>query len=372
MLFDKRDEIEIDISDYKKLTDTVYEYIEPVTEKKFILKIQEEPFDNPKEDEELLFQEFRKLVYLSNEAEIATVNYLVKISDNRIGYLMEYVEGVTLKEYLDKNTITLDEAVDIIYHICLAIEKSHSMNVFHNDLEHMNNILINDLGFIKIIDFLDLTIYKQKETDKKDIESIKKISKILFLKLEKKEDQRVFLEIYSYILKIENIKNVSKNIILIYETLSDILQFSPYIIRFFIIIAPLIKKADKDFYFFQQSFKIEKNKLNISTGLLEEVSALQAIKNKYTILLQFIESMGYLGQTKMSIEKIDNDYYHYKIGLFFTPKILKCNKVINRFNLLNHYSTLNDLTRSVHDYTFENLDKLFTEKSYLNSTEEEN
>ena len=32
MLFDKRNEIKININDYNKRTDTVYEYIEPVKE----------------------------------------------------------------------------------------------------------------------------------------------------------------------------------------------------------------------------------------------------------------------------------------------------------------------------------------------------
>ena len=284
---------------------------------------------------------------------------------------MEYVEGVTLSEYLEKNTITLDEAIDIIYHICLAIEKAHSMNVFHNDLEHMNNILINNLGFIKIIDFLDPSIFNQKETSTNDINSIKKISNILFTKLEEKRDKKIFLEIHFYILTIKSIKNVPRDILAIYKIIFDILHLSPFIIRFFLLLSNLSSEADKDFNFLKKDFKIEKSQLDISTEMFEKNLSTKAIKKKYALHLNFIESIGYLGKTLISVNNIDNKYYYYSISLFFTPKILKTINILKKYNLLNSYITLNDLTRTIHDYVFTDNNEIFFEKSHLNSSKDE-
>lgn len=375
MLFDKRNEIEIDLTKCEELADLVYLYVEPVTEKKLILKVQEEPLDysiNAKEEEEILFQEFRKLVHLSNEPEIATVNYLVKTNDDRIAYLMEYVEGITLADYLEKNTITLDEAVDIIYHITLAIEKAHSMDVFHNDLAHMKNILVNNMGFIKIIDFLDWTVLKQKESPKNDIESIKLISHALTNKLKEKEDIKIFHEINLYIRKTTKIKNLARNILTVYKTTSDILYLSPYTIRFFLILSNLANEVTKDFNYVKKEFKIEKTKLNIKKGaLLENLSASEAIQKKYNMFLIFIEPMGYLGKTKISVQRSDEKFYYYNIVIFFTPKLLKTIHMIKQHNLLVHYYSIQDFGRTIHDYAFLDSDKTLREKLLINYTPKE-
>ncbi len=74
--------------------------------------------------------------------------------ENNIHYIvMEYVDGVTLKEYIKNNT-SLDwkEAVNIAIQICSAIEHAHRKRIVHRDIKP-HNILMTKEGIAKVTDF---------------------------------------------------------------------------------------------------------------------------------------------------------------------------------------------------------------------------
>ena len=68
--------------------------------------------------------------------------------------IMEFVEGRTLKEYLqEKNGILEEEeAVKIGIQLCEALEHAHENGLIHRDIKP-HNILITDSGKIKVADF---------------------------------------------------------------------------------------------------------------------------------------------------------------------------------------------------------------------------
>ena len=67
--------------------------------------------------------------------------------------VMEYVEGITLKQYLNaKNTLPEKEAVDFAAQICAGLEHAHKKGIIHKDIKP-ENILITKEGILKITDF---------------------------------------------------------------------------------------------------------------------------------------------------------------------------------------------------------------------------
>ncbi|MBQ2697001.1 MAG: Stk1 family PASTA domain-containing Ser/Thr kinase [Clostridia bacterium] len=74
--------------------------------------------------------------------------------ENDLDYIvMEYVEGVTLKQYVDaKGTIPWREAVDYAAQICAGLDHAHKKGIIHKDIKP-HNILITREGTLKITDF---------------------------------------------------------------------------------------------------------------------------------------------------------------------------------------------------------------------------
>ena len=67
-------------------------------------------------------------------------------------FVMEYVEGASLKEHLKAATPTRDDRIKLCRAICAAVQYAHQKLIIHRDLSS-NNILVTDEGQAKLIDF---------------------------------------------------------------------------------------------------------------------------------------------------------------------------------------------------------------------------
>lgn len=67
--------------------------------------------------------------------------------------VMEYIDGITLKELIEKKGfIPEEEAVDIALQILEALKEAHSHGVIHRDIKP-HNIMISKSGIVKVTDF---------------------------------------------------------------------------------------------------------------------------------------------------------------------------------------------------------------------------
>ncbi|HBL40405.1 MAG TPA: Stk1 family PASTA domain-containing Ser/Thr kinase [Ruminococcaceae bacterium] len=108
--------------------------------------------------------------YLANEAfrrrfkneskYIAVLSHpnIVKVYDvsfgDRLQYIvMEYIEGITLKEYIERqNVISPKEAVHFLTQILRALQHAHDKGIVHRDIKPQNIMLLQN-GTIKVTDF---------------------------------------------------------------------------------------------------------------------------------------------------------------------------------------------------------------------------
>lgn len=65
---------------------------------------------------------------------------------------MEFIQGISLRQYILQTPVSLTRALDIIIDIAYALCHLHSHGVIHRDLKP-ENILITESGSIKVIDF---------------------------------------------------------------------------------------------------------------------------------------------------------------------------------------------------------------------------
>ena len=75
-------------------------------------------------------------------------------SENGIQYIvMEYVEGITLKTYIEKKgQLTYKEALSIAIQVGRGIQAAHAKNIVHRDIKPQNIIISTD-GKVKVTDF---------------------------------------------------------------------------------------------------------------------------------------------------------------------------------------------------------------------------
>lgn len=67
--------------------------------------------------------------------------------------VMELVEGITLKEYIDrKKRLSAREVISIAIQMCSGIEEAHKHHIIHRDIKPQNIIISND-GKVKVTDF---------------------------------------------------------------------------------------------------------------------------------------------------------------------------------------------------------------------------
>lgn len=75
------------------------------------------------------------------------------VTESGMPYLvMEYVDGVPIDVYCRRETLTLEERLQIFLDVCRAVAHAHRHLIVHRDLKP-GNILVSDSGGVKLLDF---------------------------------------------------------------------------------------------------------------------------------------------------------------------------------------------------------------------------
>lgn len=106
------------------------------------------------DDEEFIARFDREAQSATSLAHPNIINiYDVGEEDQILYMVMEYVDGMTLKEYIQRyGPIDVHEALDIMKQITAAIAHAHANDIVHRDIKPQN-ILIDTYGQAKVTDF---------------------------------------------------------------------------------------------------------------------------------------------------------------------------------------------------------------------------
>lgn len=130
----------------------VYRGVDERTGNAIAVKVLKEEFlDN----EELVrrFKNESKAISILDHPNIVKV-YDVSVTDKLQYIVMEYVDGITLKEYLKQRggALTWKETVHFATQVLGALQHAHSKGIIHRDVKPQNIMLLAD-GSIKMMDF---------------------------------------------------------------------------------------------------------------------------------------------------------------------------------------------------------------------------
>lgn len=106
-------------------------------------------------EDELFIKRFRREALAATALNHANIVQIFDIGeeDGKYYIVMEFVEGITLKQLLLKRKrLTTAEVVDMMKQVMLGISHAHSKNIIHRDIKP-HNILVQSDGTIKITDF---------------------------------------------------------------------------------------------------------------------------------------------------------------------------------------------------------------------------
>ena len=108
-----------------------------------------------RDNEELVrrFKNESKAISILDHPNIVKV-YDVSVTDRLQYIVMEYVDGITLKEYLKQRggALTWKETVHFATQVLRALQHAHSKGIIHRDVKPQNIMLLAD-GSIKMMDF---------------------------------------------------------------------------------------------------------------------------------------------------------------------------------------------------------------------------
>ena len=129
----------------------VYKAYDNVDDRIVAIKILKEEFLNNEEFKRRFKNESKAIALLShpNIVKVYDVNFGEKLQY----IVMEYIDGITLKEYINKQgAITWNDALFFMTQILRAVQHAHDKGIVHRDIKPQNIILLKN-GNIKVTDF---------------------------------------------------------------------------------------------------------------------------------------------------------------------------------------------------------------------------
>jgi serine/threonine protein kinase len=101
------------------------------------------------------FEAERQAMALLDHPNIAHVYDAGTTPEGRPYFAMEYIEGLPITEYCDREKLTIKERLHLFRQVCEAVQHAHQKGIIHRDLKPSNMLVTaqNEKPLVKVIDF---------------------------------------------------------------------------------------------------------------------------------------------------------------------------------------------------------------------------
>lgn len=129
----------------------VYRCTDTIDDREVAIKILKDEYLNNEEFIRRFKNESKAIAMLSHQNIVKV--YDVSFGDMIQYIVMEYIDGITLKEYIDRQgIIEWKDALHLTTQILKALQHAHECGIVHRDIKPQNIMLLQD-GTIKVTDF---------------------------------------------------------------------------------------------------------------------------------------------------------------------------------------------------------------------------
>ena len=141
----------------------VYKAVDSIDNKTVAVKILKEEYST-NDDFRRRFKNESKAVAMLSHQNIVKV-YDVSFGEKLQYIVMEYIEGITLKQYIQqKGVLSWREVVLFATQILRALQHAHEKGIVHRDIKPQNIMLLNDNRTIKVADFGIASFHNKGDT----------------------------------------------------------------------------------------------------------------------------------------------------------------------------------------------------------------
>lgn len=99
-----------------------------------------------------------------NHPNVCTVYEVGEMEDGRPYIVMEYIEGMTLRQRMNHGHLLIPEVLDIATQVGSALQAAHQAGILHRDVKPENVMLRRD-GYVKVLDFGLAKLTEQQSLD---------------------------------------------------------------------------------------------------------------------------------------------------------------------------------------------------------------
>ena len=129
----------------------VYRAYDAIDDRIVAVKILKDEYLHNEEFSRRFKNESKAIAILSHKNIVRVID--VSFTDSLQYIVMEYIDGITLKEYIEQqNVLQWKEVVHFIVQILQALQHAHDKGIVHQDVKPQNIMLLSD-GGIKVTDF---------------------------------------------------------------------------------------------------------------------------------------------------------------------------------------------------------------------------
>ena len=98
------------------------------------------------------FEQEARVVAAMSHPNVCMIHEVIETEEGRNCIVMEYVDGVTLRQRMAEGRMPVSEAIDVAIQVASAFSAAHAAGIVHRDIKPENIMLRRD-GYVKVLDF---------------------------------------------------------------------------------------------------------------------------------------------------------------------------------------------------------------------------